>query len=406
MARDSAIDMRHDPPHARHPSGPPDGLNIDSPFAVGWTHRLRFTQGALHTDNPALAEALCAEDKENGSRGMIAVIDQGVCDTHPAITNDLNAYCMAQSGAPELRSVFEIPGGEQCKQDDAVVQRVLDAIDTHRICRKSTILCIGGGALLDAVGYAAGIGHRGVRMVRMPSTVLSQCDSGVGVKTGINRNGKKNFVGTFNPPWAVLCDTDLLKTLSDRDWLCGFSEIVKISLLRDPKLFEKLEADASEIVARNLEPSIPVIEQSALLHTQHITEGGDPFEIQEARPLDFGHWSAHKLEQLSDFTLCHGDAVAVGLALDLVYSQLAGIVDTQTSDRVLNLLDALHLPTSHPAMEQTDELFKGIQEFREHLGGRLTITLVTGVGKPLEVHDLDTKLLRDSVSYLMTRSSN
>lgn len=397
--------MRQDPTDANRPSATPDELIVDSPFSVEWTHRIRFTREAMDPENPALTEAICAGENGNGTRGMIAVVDSGICDTNPSVIGALEHYCATHAEIPELRDVLEVPGGEQCKQNDGLVQRVLEAIDKNRICRKSTVLVIGGGAVLDAAGYAAAIGHRGIRIVRMPSTVLSQCDSGVGVKNGINRAGKKNFTGTFAPPWAVLCDTNLLETLAERDWLCGFSEIIKIGLLRDRELLTQIERNAEAIVAREIEPSIPLIERSALLHMKHITEGGDPFELKEARPLDFGHWSGHKLEQMTDFNLRHGDAVSIGLALDLVYSQLAGIVDSELMERVLRILDSLDLPTSDPALERTDELLGGIQEFREHLGGRLTITLVTDVERPIEVHEIDTKLIRRAVSHLMARSN-
>ena len=224
----------------------------------------------------------------------------------------------------------------------------------------------------------------------------------VGVKNGINRSGKKNFTGTFAPPWAVLCDTGLLETLIDAEWCCGFSEIVKIGLLRDSGLLAGIERNADRIVARELDSAIPLIEQSALLHMKHITEGGDPFELQEARPLDFGHWSAHKLEQMTDFKLRHGEAVSIGLALDLVYSQLVGIVDPDLTDRVLGILKSLNLPTSDPSLARTDELLGGIQEFREHLGGTLTVTLVTDVERPIEVHEIDANLVREAVSHLLS----
>lgn len=393
--------MRQDPTEATHPSASSDELIIDSPFTVGWTHRVRFANRTLDPGNPALREAIRGGCDGDCPGGMIAVVDRGVGDAHPTIASDLENYCRANPELPELRDVLQVQGGEACKQDDTVVGQVLDSIDKHRICRKSTVLAIGGGALLDAAGFAAGVGHRGVRLVRMPSTVLSQCDSGVGVKNGINRAGKKNFTGTFVPPWAVLCDTSLLQTLSDEDWCSGFSEIVKIALLRDERLFASLEASAGKVVARDMDSAIPLIKSSALLHMKHITEGGDPFELMEARPLDFGHWSAHKLEQMTGFKLRHGEAVSIGLALDMTYSELAGIVEKGMAERVISLLDALDLPTSHPALERTDELLEGLQEFREHLGGVLTITLVKDIASPVEVHEIDAKRVHEAVSRLM-----
>ena len=298
-------------------SGEPDHeskFDTTSPFGVEWSHVLRFTNSAFAPDNPCLAECLVGSTEEASRRRMIAVIDDGVTRTNPGIRTELADYVDAHADlVPELVDVLEATGGETAKQGDELVSNVLESIDRNGICRKSVVLVIGGGAVLDAVGYAAAIAHRGVRLVRMPSTVLGQCDSGVGVKNGINRFGKKNFTGTFCPPNAVLCDRGLLESLSPEDWTSGFSEIVKIALLQDPGLLDQMEQRTSAVRDREIGEVMPMIARSAHLHLQHITRGGDPFELNEARPLDFGHWSAHKLEQMSDFRLRHGFAVSIGI---------------------------------------------------------------------------------------------
>jgi 3-dehydroquinate synthase len=273
-------------------------------------------------------------------------------------------------------------------------------INKHRICRRSTVLVIGGGAVLDGAGYAAAIAHRGVRIVRMPTTVLSQADSGVGVKNGINRFGKKNFTGTFAPPNAVVCDTNLLRTLDQNEWVTGFSEVVKIALLRDRELFNGMEKDAADIRLRNEKVAIPYIVESARLHLEHITRGGDPFELNEARPLDFGHWSAHKLEQMTNFELRHGDAVSIGIALDSIYARMIGMESDDSVARTIDLLRNLGLPVHHESMNDGAILLEGLKEFREHLGGKLTITLVTEPGSAVEVNEIDEKRMLQAMNEL------
>ena len=336
------------------------------------------------------------------SRAQVFV-DSGVDAAHPKLRSDIRDWART-SGVTLAGEISIVPGGETCKNDPSVFDSILRTLHDAKLCRRSYAIVIGGGATLDVVGYAASIVHRGIRLVRVPSTTLSQCDSGVGVKNGVNAFGKKNYLGTFAVPWAVVNDESLLTTLSDEDWIAGFSEVVKVALLKDPQLFEKIEASATSVVARDLEASVPLIRRSAELHLAHICEGGDPYELTEARPLDFGHWSAHKLEQMSDFELSHGRAVAIGLALDASYANAMGLLDDITTERVLAALESLGFALSHPAMERTDELPAGLDEFREHLGGRLTVTLIDAVGSPREVHEIDTGVMTRCASSLAHRT--
>ena len=374
-------------------------------FDVRWNHRLLFSSNTLETDNSVLADAIRSGDEESSQHGMIAVIDAGVANTNPGLASGLENYVKAHRvSLPELRAVHVTPGGELAKNDPKLVEEILTLINEHRICRRSTVLVIGGGAVLDSSGYAAAIAHRGVRMVRMPTTVLSQADSGVGVKNGINRFGKKNFTGTFTPPNAVVCDTEFLKTLDQSEWATGFSEVVKIALLRDAELFEGMEQDATRIRERDLSIAMRYITESARLHLEHITRGGDPFELDEARPLDYGHWSAHKLEQMTNFELRHGDAVSIGIALDSIYAGMIGVESKDSVARTITLLEDLGLPIHHPAMRDAETLLEGLQEFREHLGGKLTITLVTEPGSSIEVNEIDTEKMMRAIGELSSRT--
>ena len=294
--------------------------------------------------------------------------------------------------------IERVPGGQACKRDHALVDRVVAAVDAHRIDRQSVVLAAGGGAVLDAVGFAAAIAHRGVRLVRLPSTTLSQDDAGMAVKNGINLGRKKNFIGAFAVPHGVLCDTELLRTLPDWSWCGGFSEAVKIALLRDPALFAQIERDAAAIRARDMAAAVPVVMRSAQLHYRHIVLGGDPFETRSARPLDYGHWLAHRLEGLTDGELPHGQAVAIGVAVDTLYAACAGMLAQADAQRVLALLRALGLPTTHALLADPQPLLAGLEEFREHLGGRLTVTLLRGIGDPVDAHALDAATLREALA--------
>ena len=170
-------------------------------------------------------------------------------------------------------------------------------------CSRHCLIAIGGGALLDVAGFAAAMAHRGVRLIRVPTTVLSQDDSAIGVKNGINAFDKKNYLGTFAAPFAVINDSRFLPTLSDRDWRSGISEAIKVALIRDAAFFDFIEANAVKLHDRDLPVMEQLVHRSAELHYDHITTNGDPYEQGSSRPLDYGHWAAHKLEPVTDYRL-------------------------------------------------------------------------------------------------------
>jgi 3-dehydroquinate synthase len=263
---------------------------------------------------------------------------------------------------------------------------------------------------LDIAGLAAATAHRGVRHIRIPTTVLSQNDSGVGVKNGINAFGKKNFIGTFTPPYAVINDFDLLASLPDADKRAGYAEAVKVALIRDRVFFERLERDADALARLEPEPMRLLIERCAELHIEHITGSGDPFEFGSARPLDFGHWAAHKLEQLSHFQIRHGEAVAIGMALDVIYSRNIGLLDSGSAERALALLLRLGFvlfanELIHLDADRQPVILKGLEEFREHLGGALTLTLLKGIGQGVEVHEIIPAKMLDALHELQQRDA-
>jgi len=363
-------------------------------FSVDFQHRVVFTRGLLDVSNPVLGEAL-----KGGSRRLIAFVDSGFAAAHPKFEADLRARLTAEGDGVDLLDLQVVAGGEACKFDRRVVDLVVEKVNQHHLCRRSWVLAAGGGAVLDAVGYGAAISHRGVRLVRVPTTVLAQDDAGLGVKNGINRFGKKNFEGVFAVPWAVLNDTDHLATLPERHWRGGFSEAVKISLLKDRGFFDQIERDAVRIRHREMAAALPVIRRCAELHLDHIVSGGDPFELEEARPLDYGHWAAHKLEQLSGHELSHGEAVAIGVALDTEYSAQVGWLDRAEADSVIQCLRSLGLPTWHRLLHDP-LLAAGIEEFREHLGGHLCVTLIRGIGMPSNTDFIDHSMLLASIDRL------
>ena len=372
----------------------------DRAVALAFAHRVRFTRGALDAANPTLRDVL-AGDAAVATRRAVVLIDEGVAAAQPRIAEQVRAYCDAhRAHMPRIVAVETCAGGERAKEDMRVVDRVIELVEREKIDRKSFVFAIGGGAMLDAVGFGAATAHRGVRLVRMPTTTLAQDDAAMGVKNGVNRFGKKNFVGAFAVPYAVVCDESMLSTLPPAVFRAGFSEAVKIALLKDPAFFAAIERAAPAIAACDLDASSPVIRRSAELHLAHIFDGGDPFEANEARPLDFGHWAAHRLESMSAHAVSHGDAVALGLLLDCRYSNLKGWLSDADFARIRACVAALGLPMRHALFADTARLLSGLEEFREHLGGQLTVTMLRGIGHGFEVHELDADLVRRAAGEL------
>jgi 3-dehydroquinate synthase len=375
---------------------------IERTIQVSWQHRVLFTEHVFDPANPTLRNNL-SRDEHNSPRRALVVVDEALARADSSLVAGIETYFKSSPPAATLAAPpILCAGGEQSKASWTAVADLHAAIDRHHIDRHSYLIAVGGGALLDMAGLAAATAHRGVRHIRIPTTTLSQCDSGVGVKNGINAFGKKNFIGTFAPPFAVINDFQLLATLSDRDKRAGFVEAVKVACIRSREFFERLEQDGLALAQFQPDAMRGLIRLCAELHMDHIARNGDPFEFGSARPLDFGHWAAHKLEQMSGFTLRHGEAVAVGIALDVIYARRAGVLSPVNAERVLQLLQTLGFALFHPDL-QRDELLLGLEEFREHLGGRLAITLLRDIGVGFEVNEMDAGLIREAIVELAER---
>lgn len=374
---------------------------------VPFEYDVVFTRDLFGEKNEALTGVLRAGEEP---ARMLVVIDQGVMTQWPDLSERIRAWCAARTvkvrlvGAP-----LTVPGGEEVKNDLTFVQRMVHQFQRFEMDRHAFVLVIGGGAVLDAVGLATAVFHRGLRLIRVPTTVLSQDDSGVGVKNGINFDGVKNMIGTFVPPHAVLNDVLFLTSLEQRDWISGLSEAFKVAILKDVAFLEELDRSAEALAGRDLNVMERVVQQCAVLHLDHIRDNGDPFEFGSARPLDFGHWSAHKLETLSNYELRHGEAVAIGIALDLFIAAKMGLIAFDACERVCGAMERCGLLLWHPALVRTSSatgtlaVVTGLEEFRQHLGGRLTVTLPDGLGRKREVHAIPAELIEAGVAWLTAR---
>ncbi|MBO61229.1 MAG: 3-dehydroquinate synthase [Verrucomicrobiales bacterium] len=383
---------------------------IERQIEVSYRHQILFTKGLFAPGNELFCDTL-VDGQLDSVQKVLVVMDEALCRAQPQLIDQIKEYFSLHRNRLQLVcDPMQFEGGERTKNSYFHVSEIQSKIEMHHIDRHSYVVAIGGGALLDMVGLASSTAHRGVRHVRIPTTTLSQADSGVGVKNGINAFGKKNFIGAFTPPFAVINDSEFLTSLSERDKRNGYVEAVKVALIRDLAFFEWIEQRATALADFEAEAMERLIYRCAELHVNHIATSGDPFEFGSARPLDFGHWAAHKLEQLSEYRIRHGEAVAVGIALDVIYGRRMGYMNEANTDRILSLLEKLGFELFANELLHEDEsgklqIINGLEEFREHLGGKLTITLLNALGQGFEVHEMNLPLVIESIYELRDRQT-
>lgn len=386
-----------------------DSLSLQIAVPQGFS--VYFTSQVFSTSNPLLADLLTAR-AAGLTRRAIVFVDANVLAAWSSLEESVRAYFSQIKNVELSADLIEVPAGEAAKEGLSVAQQVGEAVCTYRLDRQSYILAIGGGAVLDAIGLGAALAHRGINLIRIPTTVLAQNDAGVGIKNGVNAYGQKNFFGCFALPLAVINDAAFLTTLDERNWRAGIAEAVKVSCIKDADFFRALETNMPAILKRDLDDRAgmrQLIHRCATLHLEHLNASGDPFEMGSARPLDFGHWSAHWLEMISGGEVLHGEAVAIGVALDTLYAEAAGYVTAEECTRVLACLRAAGFSLWHESLAQRDAITNlptvlvGLEQFREHLGGELTLTFPCPLGKSKEIHTLDIPRMQACITTLQTR---
>jgi len=372
---------------------------------VHFDYPVIFTRDVFGKNNPVFADTISRRESDRIHK-VITYVDKGVADATPGLLEKITRYLVASKDKLLLTcSPIVIPGGRAAKTDYELIRRTMNTLGENRMDRQSVVVAVGGGNMLDATGLATSLVHRGLRLVRIPTTVLSQNDAGIGVKNGIDEHGQKNFIGTFAPPFAVINDFDFLNTLSDATWRSGISEAIKVAVIKDAGFMAFIRDNAEKLKNRDGEAMEQLVRRCAIIHLEHIKTSGDPFEFGTARPLDFGHWAAHRLEILSGHRLGHGHAVAIGISLDSCYACRQGLLSEDELKMVLETFDSCGLPVSDELLlsENADgelEILEGIRQFREHLGGELAITLPDGIGKKVEVNEMDTDLVASCAEQL------
>lgn len=271
-----------------------------------------------------------------------------------------------------------LPDGEACKNWQTLNQ-IFDQLLEHHCDRSTTIIALGGGVVGDLAGFAAATYQRGIPFIQMPTTLLSQVDSSVGGKTGINHPLGKNMIGAFYQPRLVMADIDTLKTLADRELSAGIAEVIKYGLIADLPFLEWLEVHLDELLSRDPEALIHAIERSC--RNKAAIVAADEREANVRALLNFGHTFGHGIEAgLGYGNWLHGEAVAAGMVMASSLSRRLGFISEADVMRVVELLGRARLPVRGPALG-TDRYLDWMAMDKKVSGGKLNLVLLEALGK-------------------------
>ncbi|HYD69644.1 3-dehydroquinate synthase [Azospirillum sp.] len=325
-------------------------------------------------------------------RAPIVVTDDHVAQHHlPTLERTLRDAGL-DAGTPII-----LPAGEKTK-DFAHLERLMDAVLGRGIERSAVLIALGGGVIGDITGFAAAIALRGIDFIQVPTTLLSQVDSSVGGKTGINTRHGKNLVGAFHQPRLVVADTATLDSLPKREVLAGYAEVAKYGLIRLPDFWDWLEANGARVVEGDSAARRHAVKVSC--EAKAAIVGVDERESGDRALLNLGHTFGHALEAATGYgsRLLHGEAVAIGMVLAFDLSVRLGLCPGQDAVRARRHLEAVGLPTKPtdvPGVEwDVDELIAAMAKDKKVKDGRITFVLARGIGQAFTQRDVDPEAVR------------
>ncbi len=374
-------------PTSRYQTDAAGHLQIRADASRQMDQRIIFTRNLFEPANRTLINLVEAHH-------AFFILDRAVASLGPAI----QAY--ADHWKIPTKIVF-LKEGEQNKTLEEVV-RLLNDAETFGLDRRSYFIAIGGGALMDVVGFTASIFRRGVPYIRVPTTLLGQVDASVGVKTGINYGGIKNLVGTFVGPAAVINDIQFLCSLSQRQLASGLSEVIKATAVRDTAGFARLEQSYPDVLKINhtgagASDVQQIVEIGLRNHLEELEK--DFYEVSLKRILNFGHEFGHRLEAAAHGRLAHGEAVALGMLLATEIGFQKGITPLETRNRLYRLIENVGLPV-YDEMMTPQVLFPAVEEARKHQGGNFNLVVPTSIGQATFLQDVSEHDLQKALKAL------
>ena len=325
-------------------------------------------------------------------KAPIVVTDENVARLHlPTLERTLR-----EAGIEPTQAII-LPAGEKTK-DFAHFERLMDAILERGIERSAVLVALGGGVIGDITGFAAASALRGIDFVQVPTTLLSQVDSSVGGKTGINSRHGKNLIGAFHQPRLVIADTATLDTLPRREVLAGYAEVVKYGLIRLPDFFAWLERNGARVVEGDSDARRYAVTMSCRAKADIV--GADERESGDRALLNLGHTFGHALEAATGFgqRLLHGEGVSIGMVLAFDLSVRLGLCPAEDAAKARAHLASVGLPvkpTDVPGVEwDVDELIASMAKDKKVKDGRITFVLARGIGRAFTMRDVDPAAVR------------
>jgi len=301
---------------------------------------------------------------------------------------------MAMLGGLKTGSVI-LPDGEKYKNLE-VLNQIYDALLRNRFDRNTTIIALGGGVVGDMAGFAAASYQRGVHLIQIPTTLLSQVDSSVGGKTGVNHALGKNMIGAFYQPKAVIADTDTLDTLPDRELSAGIAEVIKYGLICNAGFFSWLEQNMSALLARDKQALAYAIEVSC--QTKAEVVAADERESGRRALLNLGHTFGHAIENAMGYgEWLHGEAVGAGMCMAALMSNRLGWMDEEQTRRTIKLIEQAGLPGHAPASMSTEKFIELMSVDKKVLDGVLRLVLMKGIGKALVTDEYTVADLNETI---------
>lgn len=351
------------------------------------------TPRLLDPDNPRLL----ASGRIDGGRRFV-VVDEHVAEHCQTALEAYFAHHRIDA------RIIRFPGGEAAKNLDAYldVVRALDDFPIHR--RDEPIIAIGGGVLTDVIAFVAGSYRRGVPHIKVPTTLMGYVDAAVGIKTGINFNGHKNRLGSFEPPLQVLLDRQFLTTLPRRHILNGVCEIIKLAVIKDTDLFAQLERHGADSVAGCFQndQGNTILERAISGMLEELQP--NLFEADLARSVDFGHTFSYGLEARNEDRLLHGEAVLLDIVISVLIAQERGLLSTPETDRVLGLIAALGIVLDADLLD-TELMWHALLDRIEHRNGFQRVPLPDGLGRCVFVNDITATEIASSIQLLIDRTT-
>lgn len=305
-----------------------------------------------------------------------------------AVENSLNEAGFGVKG-------ILIPDGEEYK-DLLWVYYVHGELLKHRLDRSSAIIALGGGVIGDIAGFVASTYMRGIPFVQIPTTLLAQVDSSVGGKTGVNHPLGKNMIGTFYQPRLVWTDVGTLRTLPEREVCAGMAEVIKYGVIRDAELFEFLENNRDKILNLDAEALGFIIKRSCEIKADVVSK--DEKETGLRAILNYGHTIGHAIETVTGYTqYLHGEAVAIGMALEVRLAVLLGLLKHESAERIKSLIASYGLPVKMPSGIDNNKIFSSMQLDKKTVEGRLKFILPEKIGA-VSIRDVaDTAKIAEAI---------